>query len=434
MREKIVPVVFLMLVLLIGFPSSAVNFSIFADDGDDGDEIEIEGEIDEINLESMFFTIVGSILKIFVNEDTEFDEGFDSLDDLAPGFHVDVDVVLSNGSHVATEIEVEDDGDEEEIDGNEEENDNKIEICHIPKGNPSNAHTITVGAPAYRAHMAHGDLEEPCVDGDGTIHDKYEEKLNKKLAKLDEKRAKLEQKLNELSEILGQELGHSELTFTEKQAKKADKLALKLERLSEKYDELQAKYSKKSDEIQQNLLQNIDQLHPRTQKLLEKLNTEEYFGDFHEDEDEIREYILSFDSLTAEPFGQSSEPSEFSADITLTSSSSGSSGNLKFKVTGCIIIGEEVSYSCAFGKARTISSGTSGNEEKLAIIALLQDDDSEFTPSLKIFVTPTDSSIASLEEGSINVSIHSEITLQWSISGEGTLTILDSGEATQENN
>ncbi len=113
MREKIVPAVFLMLVLLIGFPSSAVNFSIFADDGDDGDEIEIEGEIDEINLESMFFTIVGSILKIFVNDDTEF-EDFDSLDDLAPGFYVEVDVVLSNGSHVATEIKVEDDGDEED--------------------------------------------------------------------------------------------------------------------------------------------------------------------------------------------------------------------------------------------------------------------------------------------------------------------------------
>jgi len=35
MREKIVPAVFLMLVLLVGFPSSAVNFSVFADDDND---------------------------------------------------------------------------------------------------------------------------------------------------------------------------------------------------------------------------------------------------------------------------------------------------------------------------------------------------------------------------------------------------------------
>ena len=36
-------------------------------------------------------------------------------------------------------------------------------ICHIPPGNPDNAHTITVGAPAVAAHMAnHGDRSGPC--------------------------------------------------------------------------------------------------------------------------------------------------------------------------------------------------------------------------------------------------------------------------------
>ena len=38
----------------------------------------------------------------------------------------------------------------------------KVTICHIPKGNPSNAHDITVGAPAVRAHLAHGDIVGPC--------------------------------------------------------------------------------------------------------------------------------------------------------------------------------------------------------------------------------------------------------------------------------
>ena len=37
----------------------------------------------------------------------------------------------------------------------------KVTICHIPPGNPGNAHTITVGSPAVRAHEAHGDF----VDG-----------------------------------------------------------------------------------------------------------------------------------------------------------------------------------------------------------------------------------------------------------------------------
>lgn len=34
----------------------------------------------------------------------------------------------------------------------------KIELCHIPPGNPDAAHTINVGEPATAAHMAHGDF------------------------------------------------------------------------------------------------------------------------------------------------------------------------------------------------------------------------------------------------------------------------------------
>lgn len=37
-----------------------------------------------------------------------------------------------------------------------------VQICHIPPGNPANAHTITVGADAVAAHLAHGDSLGPC--------------------------------------------------------------------------------------------------------------------------------------------------------------------------------------------------------------------------------------------------------------------------------
>jgi len=132
------------------------------------DELEFEGKIDEINLESMFFTLVGLVSQIFVNKDTEFDEDFDSLNDLAPGFHVDVDVVLSNDSHIATEIEVneeeteEEEEKEDEEEEEEEEKENKIKICHVPPGNPDNAHTIEVSQSAVDAHLAHGDSLGPC--------------------------------------------------------------------------------------------------------------------------------------------------------------------------------------------------------------------------------------------------------------------------------
>ena len=39
----------------------------------------------------------------------------------------------------------------------------KVLVCHIPPGNPANAHEICVGAPAVAAHVRnHGDPIGPC--------------------------------------------------------------------------------------------------------------------------------------------------------------------------------------------------------------------------------------------------------------------------------
>src|SRR3990172_10222213 len=35
-------------------------------------------------------------------------------------------------------------------------------ICHIPPGNPENAHTISVSVNAVHAHLAHGDTLDAC--------------------------------------------------------------------------------------------------------------------------------------------------------------------------------------------------------------------------------------------------------------------------------
>lgn len=35
----------------------------------------------------------------------------------------------------------------------------KVEVCHIPPGNPANAHTINVSQNALPTHLAHGDYE-----------------------------------------------------------------------------------------------------------------------------------------------------------------------------------------------------------------------------------------------------------------------------------
>lgn len=40
----------------------------------------------------------------------------------------------------------------------------KIEICHVPPGNPDNAHTIHISVNAMRAHLAHGDYMDECTE------------------------------------------------------------------------------------------------------------------------------------------------------------------------------------------------------------------------------------------------------------------------------
>ena len=41
----------------------------------------------------------------------------------------------------------------------------KVTICHIPPGNPDNAHTITVSWSAVVAHLSHGDALGQCGGG-----------------------------------------------------------------------------------------------------------------------------------------------------------------------------------------------------------------------------------------------------------------------------
>lgn len=52
----------------------------------------------------------------------------------------------------------------EDVVTTEEEAEEVVTLCHVPPGNPDNAHTVDVGAPAVPAHLAHGDTEGACAD------------------------------------------------------------------------------------------------------------------------------------------------------------------------------------------------------------------------------------------------------------------------------
>ncbi len=47
----------------------------------------------------------------------------------------------------------------------------KVDVCHIPPGNPDNWHTISVSENALQAHLNHGDLEGSCLANCETLCD-----------------------------------------------------------------------------------------------------------------------------------------------------------------------------------------------------------------------------------------------------------------------
>jgi hypothetical protein len=48
-------------------------------------------------------------------------------------------------------------------DDDDDDDSDKVCICHIPPGNPDNAHTICIGEPAVAAHIRnHGDYLGEC--------------------------------------------------------------------------------------------------------------------------------------------------------------------------------------------------------------------------------------------------------------------------------
>lgn len=52
----------------------------------------------------------------------------------------------------------------ERVDEDDKDNE-EVEICHVPPGNPEKAHTIIIGAPAVSTHLAHGDSLGHCDNG-----------------------------------------------------------------------------------------------------------------------------------------------------------------------------------------------------------------------------------------------------------------------------
>jgi len=251
-----------------------------------------------------------------------------------------------------------------------------VTLCHIPPGNPSKAHTITVGKPAARAHEAHGDnIEGPC-DG-----------------------------------------------FTPSTTDRESKLAEKQARLAEKHADKLTKTSQRAEDHIQKLEQRIAELEQRLQTLLAKVETGEYFGNVPQVDSVIKSYSISLDGRALSIFDES-VTTDFSGEIFIENLMTNSKIS-KFRVTGGeIFVGDNI-YDVVFGKARVSSSGPSG--EKDSMILIVQAIDSEGNRNTIRLSLDFDSALeGEFGTESINVEImpRSKISGEWLMRASGQLSLV----------
>ena len=245
----------------------------------------------------------------------------------------------------------------------------KATICHIPPGNPTNAHTITVGRPAVAAHLAHGDVEGSCETAN--LESVEENDSNK------------------------------ESRSSEESSKKESKALERALRLIEQLE------------------QKMSNLEERLQNILDKYESGEYYGNISTADAVTNSYVISFkgmaisiydDTVTTEMYGEL-----FMENQVTTSDTS------KFKIlSGEVIIGNNL-YDVAFGKARTSSSGQ--EDSMVIVLQTIDSDDNDNTIKISLgFNSPPEGEFGSPSE-EFEILDNSKVSGQWVLDGTGQLSL-----------
>ena len=362
------------------------------EDEEEEAEIEIEVEVED-GVAKVKVEFNDEEHRFLVTDDTSEDGIVDAILNEFPDFPLDKAGIME-----IWDFEVEDESEGVRIRAD------KMQVCHVPPGNPSKAHTITVGGPAVEKHLAHGDLDEPC--------DGQEFSVSERLAKLGEKQAERKAKLAE-----------KEARLVEKQAEREARLAEKQIDLEARFAEKHSKALQRADELIQRLEQRIADLEQRLQTLLEKVETGEYFGHVPKIDPVLNSYSISIDGIASSLFDES-VTSNVSGEIFIENLITASTVS-KFKVTGGeIFVGDNI-YDVVFGKARISSTGPSG--EKDSMVLILQTIDSEGNENTIRLTLHFDSALEGdfgTEPIELEIIKNSKISGQWSLSASGQLSLL----------
>jgi len=247
-------------------------------------------------------------------------------------------------------------------------NSGKVTICHIPPGNPENAHTITVGSPAVAAHLAHGDVEESCETAD---------------------------------------LDQGEDNETEKEL-----------RASEDSSQKETRALERALRLIEQLEQKISNLEERLQSILDKYESGEYYGNISTADTVTNSYVISFEGMATSIYDDTIK-TEMSGELFMENQVTTSSTS-KFKIlSGEVIIGNNL-YDVAFGKART---STSGQEDSMVIVLqTIDSEDNANTIKMTLgFNAPLDGEFGSPSE-EFEILDNSTVSGQWDLDGIGQIS------------
>jgi len=348
-------------------------------------EEELEGVIISVNPDGSFtIKTKDGTFTIFTDDDTEFDD-FNSLDDLI-GFAVEVEVVLSNSSLVATEIEIEEEEEEFEED--------EIEIEGIVASIDSVTQSFTL------------ESGEEIFVNDETEFDDFDS----------------------LDSILGfgvkveVVLSNSSLVATEIEIEDEDEEMSYTTMIENEDEAIQTAL-----DLIYKLQQKIEQLEDRIQTLLEKYESGEYFGTVPEVDSEIKSYTITFVGSATSIDDESIVDAE--GQIFMENLLTIGDNISKFRVTGGEISIDNTFYDIVFGKARVSSSGSSGEKDIVVLLGQVIDfaDEDDDSSTLKLVINSETSLEGDFDLDPISIEIlpQSKIAGQWYLSGSGQLSLLD---------
>ncbi|MCE9653102.1 MAG: hypothetical protein K8Q89_08650 [Nitrosarchaeum sp.] len=262
------------------------------------------------------------------------------------------------------------------------------------------------------------ELEQKKAERQQQAEEKQKE-LEQKKAELETQRENFEakqiKKLNEYEEKL-KKIKETSLSKNEKITSDNSN------KISQKSKQLETKLTKKSEEIQQKLEAKSDNLDLRTKKILDKINSGNYMGEKTTTDNFAETYELVFDSVNATGLKDNSQTSSFTGKMIFTTFDK-SKSDLKLELSECQITVDEIIFNCAFGKARTVSSGQSDVKDSLIIMAFLEDDVlEEVHTTLKIFLN-ANTPINEIDNSKVTI-LHpqSMISNLWILNGTATMS------------